>query len=91
MKEVLRKYGILLLMMLVTATAGAQDIGQADKKFAVSGVVTDQRGRRLPYVNVSVSGERVSTVTNEEGFHDQVFTQDWSARFDARRLSVVAL
>lgn len=68
MKEVLRKYGILLLMMLVTATAGAQDIGQADKKFAVSGVVTDQRGRWLPYVNVSVSGERVSTVTNEEGF-----------------------
>ena len=68
MKEVFQRYGILLLLMLFSVTTGAQDIEQVDKKFAVSGVVTDQRGKRLPYVNVNVSGERVSTVTNDDGF-----------------------
>lgn len=68
MKEVFQRYCVLLLLMLFTAAADAQDIGQRDKRFAVSGVVTDQRGKRLPYVNVRVSGERVSTVTNDDGF-----------------------
>lgn len=68
MKEVFQRYSILLLLMFFTVTTGAQDIEQTDKRYSVSGVVTDQRGKQLPYVNVNVSGERVSTVTNEDGF-----------------------
>lgn len=68
MKEVFQRYSILLLLMFFTVATGAQDIEQMDKKYSVSGVVTDQRGKQLPYVNVNVSGERVSTVTNEDGF-----------------------
>lgn len=68
MKEVFQRYSILLLLMFFTVTTGAQDIEQMDKRYSVSGVVTDQRGKQLPYVNVNVSGERVSTVTNEDGF-----------------------
>ena len=68
MKEVFQRYSILLLLMFFTVATGAQDIEQTDKRYSVSGVVTDQRGKQLPYVNVNVSGERVSTVTNEDGF-----------------------
>ena len=68
MKEVFQRYSILLLLMFFSVTTGAQDIEQTDKRYSVSGVVTDQRGKQLPYVNVNVSGERVSTVTNEDGF-----------------------
>ena len=68
MKEVFQRYSILLLLMFFTVITGAQDIEQTDKRYSVSGVVTDQRGKQLPYVNVNVSGERVSTVTNEDGF-----------------------
>ena len=64
MKEVFQRYSILLLLMFFTVITGAQDIEQTDKRYSVSGVVTDQRGKQLPYVNVNVSGERVSTVTN---------------------------
>ena len=68
MKEgILKGLGLLLVLCFSLATSG-QEVERAEMKHAVSGVVTDMRGRKLPYVNVHVTGERVSTVTNEDGF-----------------------
>ena len=68
MKEgFLKGLGLLLVLCFSLATSG-QEVERAEMKHAVSGVVTDMRGRKLPYVNVHVTGERVSTVTNEDGF-----------------------
>ena len=50
MKEgFLKGLGLLLVLCFSLATSG-QEVERAEMKHAVSGVVTDMRGRKLPYV-----------------------------------------
>ena len=62
--------GLILFMWLMTIatnTVVAQD--QADDDFiTVSGVVKDkQTHKKLEYVNISIPGTHIGTVTNKDG------------------------
>lgn len=57
----------LLFLMMPLSTIVAQEV--LEEFFSVSGVVRDQVTRRgLPFVDVSVSGTNIGTVTNEDGY-----------------------
>jgi len=59
--------GTLFLLMPLFSVALAQD--PPDDFYSISGVVRDQATRRaLPFVDVSVPGTNIGTVTNQDGF-----------------------
>ena len=72
MKNVVKKMKRLLMallfqLLLLFPTVSAQEISQ--DYFTVSGVIRDQSTRRaLPFVDISVSGTDIGTVTNEDGY-----------------------
>jgi hypothetical protein len=69
-KETTLRLLVILMMLTGALPAGAQEETTEDDSpyFTVSGVVKDEKNkRRLEYVNVSVPGSNVGTVTNSDG------------------------
>ncbi|EJW93643.1 hypothetical protein, secreted, partial [gut metagenome] len=79
-----------LLLFLAILTAGGSEVawGQVDRDSSfvtISGVVKDRQTRkRLEYVNISVPGTNVGTVTNNDG----EFTIKVANRLRARQVEV---
>ncbi len=60
----IRKVAVAALLLMIVVPAGAQESGY----FTVKGVVKDKRsGKNLEYVNISVPGTSIGTVTNLNG------------------------
>ena len=66
----------LLLIAVLALFAGAAGQPSSSPLVEISGLVTNEKGAPMPHVYVSVPGERVSVVTNEDG----VFTLKCRAR-----------
>lgn len=63
--KILLYFSLTTIFLTVFITASAQE---ADTSFSVGGVVKDQKSKKkLEYVNVSVEGTNIATVTNADG------------------------
>ncbi|MDL2299776.1 carboxypeptidase-like regulatory domain-containing protein [Bacteroides sp. OttesenSCG-928-E20] len=65
----LKSISLLILLAMLITTLPAWADGKKDKDYiTISGVVKDQRNKRkLEYVNISVPGTSIGTVTNSDG------------------------
>ena len=69
MKTSFKRIGFVILFVLLFS--GMTDIfaQENDKYFTISGVVKDRSNRKnLEYVNISVQGSNLSSITNEDGY-----------------------
>ena len=68
MKTRITQIGIAMLFILLFSGITGVFAGDNDKYFTISGVVKDKSSKKaLEYVNISVQGSSLSSITNEEG------------------------
>ncbi|MCL1933392.1 MAG: carboxypeptidase-like regulatory domain-containing protein [Candidatus Azobacteroides sp.] len=68
METRMKRIGIAALLIVLFSGVMNISAGDDEKYFTVSGVVKDKSNRKkLEYVNISVPGSNLSSITNEEG------------------------
>ena len=69
MKTLFKRIGIVVLFVILFSGVTNMFAQDDDKYFTISGVVKDRLSRKnLEYVNISVPGSNLSSITNEDGF-----------------------
>jgi hypothetical protein len=69
METRIKQIGVVLLFVLLFSGVANIFAQSDDKYFTISGVVKDRSNRKnLEYVNISIPGSNLSSITNEDGY-----------------------